>query len=109
ITGADVAAALALPVLLVARTALGTINHVALTVNELRRRGLSLAGLVLVATQPGHEPHQPSNAPLIQELTGLRPAGTFPYIDGADASDPDILAAALGAAFGPDPLRALGL
>jgi len=109
ITGADIAATLALPILLVARMALGTINHVALTVNELRRRRLPLAGLVMVATLPGHEPHESTNAPLIQELTGLRPAGIFPYIDGADAIDPDILAAALAAAFGPDQLAALGL
>lgn len=38
---------LALPVVLVARTALGTINHTLLSLEALRRRGLTLHALVL--------------------------------------------------------------
>jgi dethiobiotin synthetase len=57
-TNADLAEHLALPVLLVARVSLGTINHVALTVAELTRRRLTLAAVVLVRTTPEREPHE---------------------------------------------------
>jgi dethiobiotin synthetase len=107
VTGAEVAAATGLPILLVARTALGTINHVALTVNEIRRRGLPLAGIVLVATHARREPHEATNAPLIEELTGVRPIGTFPYTPAT--ANPDRLAALLGAAFSAEALSVLGL
>ena len=46
-TNADLLAALAWPVLLVTRPHLGTLNHTQLTVNECRRRGLDLVGLVV--------------------------------------------------------------
>ena len=46
-TYADLAVALGLPVLVVARAGLGTVNHTALTVEALRARGLALAGVVL--------------------------------------------------------------
>jgi len=107
LTGADIAAALGLPALLVARTALGTVNHVALTVNELRRRAIPLAGIILVASQRAASPHDETNTPLITELTGSRPLGTFPHTD--EPHDPDRLASLLREALGADPLAALGL
>jgi len=46
-TMADLAAALAWPVVLAVRPALGTLNHTALTVEACERRGLDLLGLVV--------------------------------------------------------------
>jgi dethiobiotin synthetase len=46
-TIADLAVALSLPVLVVARGTLGTINHSLLTVQAIRARGLAVAGVVL--------------------------------------------------------------
>ncbi len=46
-TMADLAAHLALPIVVVARPALGTINHTRLTVEEADRRGLDLLGVVI--------------------------------------------------------------
>ncbi len=43
----DVMAALRLPVVLVARTGLGTINHTLLSIEALRRRDIPIAGVVL--------------------------------------------------------------
>lgn len=43
----DLMALLELPVLLVARSTLGTINHTLLTLDALRRRGIPIAGVVL--------------------------------------------------------------
>ncbi|MEE3331727.1 MAG: dethiobiotin synthase [Myxococcota bacterium] len=46
-TMADLAATLSLPIVVVARPALGTINHTRLTVEEANRRGLELLGVVI--------------------------------------------------------------
>ena len=43
----DLIALLELPVLLVARSTLGTINHTLLSLDALRRRGIAVAGVVL--------------------------------------------------------------
>jgi dethiobiotin synthetase len=95
ITNADLAARLALPVVLVARTALGTINHVALTVAELARRALPLAGVILVRSTEGSGPHEATNQDLIEDLTGLRPIGPIPFLSASELADPDKVADAL--------------
>jgi dethiobiotin synthetase len=51
-TVADLAAELDLPLLVVARQSLGTLNHTLLTVEAARRRGLRVAGVVVTATTP---------------------------------------------------------
>ena len=52
---ADLMARFALPIVLVARTALGTINHTLLSLEALRGRGLRVAGVVLVGdASPGN-------------------------------------------------------
>lgn len=45
--------ALALPVVVVARPGLGTLNHTLLTLNEIRRAGLRVAGIVVNQSKPG--------------------------------------------------------
>ena len=112
LTGADLAAHLGLPVLLVARAALGTVNHTALSVSELRRRGLEIAGIVLVRTRPDPEPHEDTNAPLIEQLTGLTPLGILPHLPHSQPAhwqspDPDLLAHALEQALGTQALARL--
>lgn len=52
-TVADLAAELRLPLVVIARTALGTINHTLLTLEVARGRGLPVAGIVLSETVPG--------------------------------------------------------
>jgi dethiobiotin synthetase len=103
-TAADLAAELGLPALVVGRTALGTVNHTALTVRELARRGLACAGVVLVKTSREIAPHEAGNDDLIEAVAGMRPLGTLPYLEPADNGDlsPDLLADAL-----PAPVAAL--
>jgi dethiobiotin synthetase len=48
---ADLFAAWGLPVILVARTALGTINHSLLSIEAVRRRGLTLHGVIFVGEE----------------------------------------------------------
>jgi len=48
----DLASELDLPIVVVARRSLGTLNHSALSVEAARRRGLRLAGVVLNSPEP---------------------------------------------------------
>jgi dethiobiotin synthetase len=94
-TNAELASRLELPVLVVAKTALGTINHVALTLSELGQRGLPVAGVVLVRSGLEIDPHEATNAQLIEQVSGVAPLGTLPRLSADDARDPDRLADAL--------------
>jgi dethiobiotin synthetase len=102
-TGADLAAASQLPVLLVARNALGTINHTALALAEIRRRQLPLAGLVLMEVSAEATPDRPRNAFFIEALTGIRPLAAIPFLPD---DPPDRLADALAAQIPPAELFA---
>lgn len=51
-TVADLAAALALPLVVVARRSLGTLNHTLLTLEVAQARGLPVAGVVVSETAP---------------------------------------------------------
>jgi dethiobiotin synthetase len=106
-TNADLAAGLGLPILLVGRTALGTINHVALTLAELRRRDLPILGLVLVRTNEAIGPHEASNGALIEALTGLRPLGTIPFLSPTALREPEAVADVIERALPAPALHAL--
>jgi dethiobiotin synthetase len=106
-TAADLIARLSLPVLVVARTALGTVNHTALTVRELERRNLPVAGVVMVRGTQEAGPHEAGNADLIEAAAGLRPLGVLPYLSGEELADADCIADRLEAALGTAALRAL--
>jgi dethiobiotin synthetase len=85
-TFADLAVALGLPVLVVARAGLGTVNHTALTLEALRARGLTVAGVVLNRTGPDDDPSVPTNAAEIERLTGARVLATLPYLRDISSS-----------------------
>jgi dethiobiotin synthetase len=84
-TYADLALALGLPALVVARAGLGTVNHTALTVEALRRRELAVAGIVLNRTAPDDDPSVPYNAGEIARLTGIAPAALLPFVADIEA------------------------
>ncbi len=79
-TYADLAVALGLPVLVVARAGLGTVNHTALTVEALRARGLAIAGVILNRTAPEDDASVPHNQAEIEKLTGARVLASLPYL-----------------------------
>jgi len=94
---ADLCERLCAPLLIVARASLGTINHTLLTLNEARRRCLTVAGVVLSATSPNPGPDFPYNAGAIERLGDTRVFGTLPHLPNADTTDTDtLLATALG-------------
>jgi len=78
-TFADLAVALGLPVLVVARTGLGTVNHTALTCEALRARGLAVHGVVLDRTARGGDASEAYNAAEIERLTGARVLAKLPF------------------------------
>jgi dethiobiotin synthetase len=83
-TYADLAVALGFPVLVVARSGLGTVNHTALTVEALRARNLQVAGIVLNAASAARDPSEPHNASEIERLTGIAPLGAISHCGPID-------------------------
>lgn len=84
-TYADLAVLLRLPVLVVARAGLGTVNHAALTCEALRARGLEVAGVVLNRPAPAEDPSEPHNPAEIERLTGARVLATLPHVADPEA------------------------
>jgi len=68
------------PVLLVARTELGTINHSLLSFDAMRGRGIEIAGILFVG-----EAHA-ENERVIPALSGVRSFGRLPMLATLDAA-----------------------
>jgi dethiobiotin synthetase len=83
---ADQAATWGAPVVLVARTALGTINHSLLSIEALRTRGVPLLGVAFVGAA------MEDSEATIAAVGGVRRLGRLPIL-------PELTAAALHAAF----------
>jgi dethiobiotin synthetase len=97
---ADLAQELRATVLVVARDALGTLNHTQLTLEALRRRGLTVLAVVLNAVGP--TPYTLGNAQELQRLSPRTPIlGPLPWLPGAtdDALGDAVEAAGLSAAM----------
>jgi dethiobiotin synthase len=78
-TMADLMANLGLPVVVVARTALGTINHTLLTLEALRRRTLHVAGVVMVGDRNAE------NRAAIERYGAAAVLGEMPHFSRVDA------------------------
>ena len=68
-----------LPVLLVARSGLGTLNHTLLSLEALRQRGLPVLGLVL------NGPLHADNPRTLEELGGVPVLAQLPWLEASDA------------------------
>jgi malonyl-CoA O-methyltransferase len=85
----DLIRRLGLPVLVVSRSGLGTINHTLLTIEALARRGLSVAGIVMVGPPDGENRlaiEQHGQVPVVGELPMLDPLTPETLRYWADAS-----------------------
>ncbi len=85
---ADLFAAWGQPVILCARTGLGTINHSLLSIEALRARGVPIAGIAFIGA-----PHA-ENERIVPELAGVPSLGRLPLLDPLDSAQ---LAAAFAA------------
>jgi len=83
---ADLFARWGLPVVLVARTGLGTINHSLLSVEALRARGVAIHGIAFVGDANA------DNEATICAMAGVKRLGRLPRLDPLEAGG-------LGAAF----------
>ena len=90
---ADLAVALQLPVLLVAKDKLGAINQVLLNVEAIQMRGLQLAGVVLNALHDEQNEHMDNAADLRERLDC--PVFSSPYSKDGNANLPGALIDAL--------------
>jgi dethiobiotin synthetase len=85
---ADLAAELALPVLVVARASLGTVNHTRLTLEALERRGLVLAGVMVSHAAPlSHADAR--NLELLRRLLGAQLVGEVPPLAPGACAPPE--------------------
>jgi dethiobiotin synthetase len=83
-TGADLAQALALPVVLVVGLRLGCLNHALLTAEAIRTRGLALAGWVANRVDPGMDAAE-ENIAYLRERLGAPLLAEVPYQELPDA------------------------
>jgi dethiobiotin synthetase len=96
---ADLAGELALPLVVVARAALGTINHTVLTVEAAERRGLVLAGVVISHAGGALSDADAANLEALRELLGHQLVGEIvPLAPGELPKDDALDLAALIAA-----------
>jgi len=75
----DLMAALGLPVVIVARSGLGTINHTLLTIEALRRRDIAVAGVIL------NGPPNAANRAAIEQYGQVRVVGELPRLPSPEA------------------------
>jgi len=68
-----------LPIIIVARGTLGTINHTVLTVEYARKLGLATAGFIVNGC--GNYREAQTNAEIIKEITGVPFLGILPWLD----------------------------
>jgi dethiobiotin synthetase len=74
----DLFARWGLPVILCARTGLGTINHTLLSIEALRNRGIELHGLIFIGAD------NPDNLKTIADFSGAGILGRMPLLDRID-------------------------
>ena len=84
-----------LPVILCARTALGTINHTLLSIEALRARSIPLIGVVFIGDEMADSQRT------IAEFGNVRQLGRLPYLDPLT---PETLREAMVAGFDLAPI-----
>lgn len=68
-----------LPILIVCRPNLGTLNHTALTVRAARDQGLRIAGLVICGATEDPDVAERTNPAMLEELTGVSLLAQVPH------------------------------
>lgn len=83
---ADLVLALGVPVIIVARPNLGTINHTLLTINNARDMGIDVLGLVFNYSRQGVKQGEKEAVDFIRRSSGVPVLGSIPYINGLDVA-----------------------
>jgi dethiobiotin synthetase len=75
-----------LPIIVVARPDLGTINHIMLTVNYAIREGLTVSGIIINHGQPTENSiAEETNPYVIRQISTVPVLGIFPHLKELDA------------------------
>lgn len=93
------------PVLLTARSKLGTLNHTMLSVEALKRRGATVAGITISFSEPRSGPEEEFVVGDMRRLIPDVPVHAIRYLAQEDKANPDRLAARLDEAVPKDILR----
>jgi len=96
LTGVDLIKLLGIPLIVVARNALGTINHTLLTVEHARRSGLTVLGIIINNCSTSPDLSSETNPGIIKELSGLPMLGVVPYLPPPVREDPSLLSEIIG-------------
>ncbi len=84
---ADLARDIDAELIIVARLGLGTINHTLLTINEARRRGIKIAGVIFSDASGGRKGiPEKTNPAFIREFSGVPVLGIIPRLKKFDAA-----------------------
>ena len=78
----DLALQMGLPLIIVSRVQLGTLNHTLMTISAAQQQGLKIKGVILNPAYEGElEPIEAEQGKLIEEFSGVPILGTCPYIN----------------------------
>ncbi|MEC2075082.1 dethiobiotin synthase [Metabacillus fastidiosus] len=82
-----------IPVLLVARAGLGTINHTILSIMAMREAGIKIAGIIMNQLEKGDQIIEQDNRKMIEKITNIPVVGVVPYIENVEKlfQDDDLL------------------
>jgi dethiobiotin synthetase len=75
-----------LPVLIVSRAALGTLNHTLLTVKACKESGLDISGVVINGLRSNNKV-EATVGEIIHELTGVFVIGNIPFVENLNTND----------------------
>jgi dethiobiotin synthetase len=77
----DLARDFGLPIIVVSRPGLGTINHTMLSVNYAIKEGLTVAGIIINYSRPPEgSPAENTNPDVIKKISPVPIIGIFPYL-----------------------------
>lgn len=83
----DLAKDLELPIIVVARAGLGTLNHTMLTVNYALKEGITVAGIIINYSLPPDDTlAEETNPDIISQISPVPVIGIFPYLKDFESS-----------------------
>ena len=81
----DLAKDFGLPIIIVSRPGIGTINHTLLTVNYAMKEGLNVAGIILNYSRPPENTlAEQTNPEVIRQISPVPILGVFPYLENRE-------------------------
>ena len=106
-TVADLIKLLDIPLVVVAKNSLGTINHTLLTVEYARNNGLTVLGIIINNLISSPDSSSETNPQIIKELSGLPLLGVVPCLPLPERKDPLLVAKLIGEHVDTDLLMSM--